>query len=958
MATPVDGAVDRVTQALQSRIEQLRRALDANLIDQGTFDAAVAAMSAQFAGSGAIAQGQDSFAVGAGGVGIGGDNHGTINLGVLIQKGIKPGASESDLRRAYLARILNQSNQLPVFVGEGANAQLQLSAVYTALLTTRSEDDNLRELAQSRNRAAHERDAKRLSALDVLDAERLLVLLGGPGSGKSTFVNFVALAMAGELLERPTGPNLATLTRPLPGQEQDKEPPAPQRWTHGALLPVLITLRDLATQLPEGGKATNAQTIWNFIHGQLDKAALGEFAPHLHQTLIERGGLILLDGLDEVPEAHTRRKQIKQAVQDFVATFARCRFLVTSRTYAYQKQEWKLDGFAQVQLQAFTPEQIAGFVDAWYAHMVGLERLTAANAAHRAGVLKQAAERNTRLRGLAERPLLLTLIAQLQTERQGSLPEKPEELYDKAVEMLLDRWEHTKISFDDNGAEVVEPSLGEYLNADRDAIRRQLNRLAFEAHESQEPQTDTADIPQEKVISALLRASGDLQPNLKLLQRYLSQRAGLLLEHGSEMYQFPHRTFQEYLAACHLTDDDFPDKLAKLAQRDPNRWREVALLAAAKSGRGSSLNIWTLAETLCPAAPDAQADAASHWGALLAGRVLAECADLAHIAPRDTPKLERVRNWQCTILTGTCLPGTERALAGRTLATLGDPRPEVMHLDDMQFCFVPAGPFVMGSDRYGDEKPQHTVHLNYPYFIARFPLTVAQWREYLERHGGTMESPGVDQRSNDPVTHVSWHDARRFCDKLTQHWESKLPKGYVAALPSEAEWEKAARGGLAVRGTPLWGTLDQLPSILPVNSSLVHNPHPARDYPWGEDFDAQSANVESMIGSTSAIGCWPRGASVYGCEEMSGNVWEWTRSLWGDKWELPDFSYPYDVNDARRENLDAGSDVLRVLRGGSWVDHRGYARCAFRDWGLTHFRLFNVGFRVVLRPSLFRPSDL
>ena len=130
-----------MTEPPPTRLEQLQRALDAGLIDQDTFDAAVAGMTAQVAGGGAIAQGQGATAVGAGGVGVQGDNTGTINLGVLIQQGARRGASREDLTRAYLARILTQANQLPLFVGDSANAQVRLSAVYTALLTQRSETD-------------------------------------------------------------------------------------------------------------------------------------------------------------------------------------------------------------------------------------------------------------------------------------------------------------------------------------------------------------------------------------------------------------------------------------------------------------------------------------------------------------------------------------------------------------------------------------------------------------------------------------------------------------------------------------------------------------------------------------------------------------------------------------------------------------------------------------------------
>jgi len=486
-------------------------------------------------------------------------------------------------------------------------------------------------------------------------------------------------------------------------------------------------------------------------------------------------------------------------------------------------------------------------------------------------------------------------------------------------------------------------------------VRKQLNRLAFEAHRDQPKLTGTADIRQETLIDALLNASARRDDaKLGLLVKYLRDRAGLLAAHGIEMYQFPHRSFQEYLAACHLTDDEFPDKLAALACGDPNRWREVALLAGAKAARGSSLNAWGLAETLCPTPPpDGAAPAADHWGALLAGRVLVECADLATVAPRNAEKLARVQAWQRTILRRNTLPATERALAGRSLAVLCDPRPEVMTLDSMHLCLVPPGPFVMGEDDGLDsEKPQHRVDLAYPYFIGRFPVSVAQWCEYAELSGGPVDDDrSLQGRPNDPAIHVSWHDALRFCEFLTEAWRGLMPQGFGVTLPSEAEWEKAARGGERVPTNTVWVTPSQLTEQLQAMAGFAQtrNPFPARDYPWGNAFDADKANVESTVGETSAVGCYPIGDSPYGCEEMSGNVGEWTRSLWGKDIFAPQFTYPYDPNDAKREAIDAGDEVLRVARGGSWSGHRVGARCACRLWIRPGFRLDLLGFRVVLR---------
>ncbi|TVR58739.1 MAG: formylglycine-generating enzyme family protein [Candidatus Competibacteraceae bacterium] len=249
------------------------------------------------------------------------------------------------------------------------------------------------------------------------------------------------------------------------------------------------------------------------------------------------------------------------------------------------------------------------------------------------------------------------------------------------------------------------------------------------------------------------------------------------------------------------------------------------------------------------------------------------------------------------------------------------------------------------------EKPQHVVDLAYPYFIARFPVTVAQWREYAERSGRPVDDDRrLHGRPNDPVVSINWHEARCFCDFLTQAWRGVLPNGFVVTLSSEAEWEKAARGGERIPVEHEWVTLPRLQAKLETAAIHRPNPFPTRAYPWGESFDAGRANAEPIIGETSAVGCYSTGASPYGCEDLSGNVWEWTRSLWSQDWKEPEFGYPYGPDDANRENLAAGDDVWRVLRGGSWDLRRAFARCASRFWFRPHIR-YDFGFRVVLRSA-------
>jgi formylglycine-generating enzyme required for sulfatase activity len=278
-----------------------------------------------------------------------------------------------------------------------------------------------------------------------------------------------------------------------------------------------------------------------------------------------------------------------------------------------------------------------------------------------------------------------------------------------------------------------------------------------------------------------------------------------------------------------------------------------------------------------------------------------------------------------------------------------------MTLDGMHFCFVPAGPFVMGNDEFLFDVPSRTVALTYSYFVSRFPVTVAQWREFVE-HSAHMTAglASARGRDNDPVL-VTWTDVTAFCEAMTTAWRRRLPAGFIVTPPSEAEWEKAARGGVSLPTDRRWLTLAEVTETLqtPVTTTM-RNPFPRRSYPWGELFDLDKANVESSIGEISAVGCYPTGDSPYGCEDMCGNFGEWTRGLWGHSdLVILDARDPHTPTDTR-EDLSEPDDIKLAVRGGTYFFDREAARCASRRGmpGRNRAATFSAGFRVVLRSAV------
>ena len=200
-------------------------------------------------------------------------------------------------------------------------------------------------------------------------------------------------------------------------------------------------------------------------------------------------------------------------------------------------------------------------------------------------------------------------------------------------------------------------------------------------------------------------------------------------------------------------------------------------------------------------------------------------------------------------------------------------------------------------------------------------MTVAQFRAFVEATGFKI---GDDDTLRDPdsrpVRWANWHEARKYCDWLHEVLatspslaESKVARlvreqRWRVSLPSELEWEKAARGRLR----------DKI-------------------YPWGDAPDPNRANYdESGIDTTSTVGCFA--SNDFGLHDMSGNAWQWTRNRFA--------TYPYQAGDGREQ---PEGDEARVVRGGSWHFPPDLARCAYRLKYLPDGRNYLIGFRVVLR---------
>lgn len=784
-----------------------------------------------------------------------------------------------------------------------------------------------------------------VSMLDAVGMFRRTVALGPPGCGKSTVARYIALAAA-ELWEA----------------DEIVAPSGMDAWNPKVGVPIFVQLSDLAESVRLGesdGGDLDEQSLWDYI-GEVYLRNDDLMFRHAIRAEIERGsGMFILDGLDEVPAEDTggathRRDQLMSFVNIIESLYDPSRILITSREYGYAG--WELSGYQTVRFAPLDDRHTEEIATHLFSQAAGIAAMDARSHA-RALIMSDVP------RSLRERPLFVALIAGLyaQSSRVGpaDLPTRKIELYERSVTLLLERWTTAHAG----------PTLIERLGCSEEQLRERVEAIAYRAQE--EPVSDQASgarpgFGEQIVMEQLVQLPG--RTDYRGIVSYLNREAGILIAPTSSTYEFAHRSFQEYLAACYLIRSDALlaaslRTVRGLIESHPSIWREsLRMVGELLRDHGRLNDLWDLQEVLIDSREllgSWDVSSPSAWSVWLAGQFCQLLLEGGSPIDGRRNRLlvdDMLAAIEWVLDRGQVLAAADRASLSGIKGLVERQREGQSSGLSLDWCTIPGGSFGMGlndddlerlasagvpeSWRPERELGDFTIALDYEFQIARTPVTREQYGQFLRADDGYRafkQAAGIDPEKamteteaalpdafgvvapTLPRTEVTWYEARWYCE-----WMGRR-EGRLVRLPSEAEWERAARG------------TDR------------------RLFPWGDTFDPDKCNAQPTgLGDLSPVGSFRNwGAGPWGEDspwEMSGNVWEWTSTIAerdggavGSVGTSSRFNYPYEADG--REDLDRDSSWMRVVRGGSYLNGPHCQLCTFRGRDRPTIRYHRQGFR-------------
>ncbi len=534
------------------------------------------------------------------------------------------------------------------------------------------------------------------------------------------------------------------------------------------------------------------------------------------------------------------------------------------------------------------------------------------------------------LRALVSTPLFATLQCVLHLTNPGAKPRDSVAFLLQALELLLDRRERL-------GAERKPDE------ASPQALTQVLRDVAQRIQENQRqdglPRDEWAAWVWEAVEAEIHRRNSarwqqwlkDHAAGSEELDRalvcWLHQDADVLTETARDQLLFRHRGFQEVLVADRLVSQGRTG-LEYLAQRaDGQTWRAPFLYAARLLGPQGFTALarpllrrddWTALEEVLQEAFAllGPVDPAPFLVAMKSGDPTTCRTVMNLFRHRDAETLAPLRRVATALVSSAGDPTFRAELTAFIGGAAPTTRAWVEPTTDMRFLEVPGGVFRMGAEDISEwEKPVHPVRLS-PFWLAETPVTNQQFRPYVQATGKEplhWSNPKYNQDLQ-PVVGVSWFEAEAYCQ-----WLNERIEGYEAGLPSEAQWERAARGG------------------------------DGRRYPWGDDEPNETLAWydQGYDSAAKPVGQYPAGRGPYGHLDLAGNVWEWCRDIWSE--EAYRQAPHSDANAADPVNRQ-GNDEQRPLRGGGFRDVPFGLRAAHRFWPPAGIRFDVIGFRVCLSP--------